>query len=59
MIKYQGIKGTHVLFLHKRKLVLKTPNSEPLFSERMGYVKPIIKAFGYRLFWEECDVTIP
>lgn len=59
MIKYQGMKGTHVLFLYKRRLIVKTPNNIPLFSERMGYRKPLVKCLGYRIFWERCDVRLP
>lgn len=32
---------------------LKSPRWEPLFSERNGIVRPVWKAFGWRLFVEK------
>lgn len=34
-------------------ITLKTPTSKPLFSERSGNKKPILKGLGYRLFVEK------
>ncbi len=29
---------------------IKTPTDRPLFSERYGHKRPILKIFGYRVF---------
>lgn len=45
--------GIYVAIVFDYRVAIKTPNSQPLFSERYGYRKPVFSAFGFRVFFEK------
>lgn len=49
-MKISRTHGVICIFMSRFSIVIKTPRSQKLFSERYGYAKPILSLFGFRVF---------